>query len=149
MLLAGQDQRMTSHLLIVDDSEPIRNSLRALLGTIAGIACIREAATLGQALDSVRQDPPTFVILDMRLPDGLGMDIIEALKRLAPNALIAVHTIHAHYALRKRCLDLGADWFFDKASDTAALLKIVRQQVALTPINHSNEGTSNDQFVCN
>ena len=132
---------MTSHLLIVDDSEPIRTSLRALLGSVAGITSIREAATLDQALDSVRQDPPTFVILDMSLPDGLGMDIIEALKRLAPNALIAVHTIHAHDAFRKRSLALGADWFFDKVTDTVALLEVVRQHVAMKPLIQSNQGT--------
>jgi DNA-binding NarL/FixJ family response regulator len=144
MPLAGQDQRMPSHLLIVDDSEPVRTSLRALLGIAAGIASIREAATLGQALDSARQDPPTLVILDMSLPDGLGMDIIEALRRLAPNALIAVHTIHAHDAFRQRCLALGADWFFDKCTDTDALLQVVRQHAALNPLIHSCQGTHDE-----
>lgn len=60
-----------------------------------------------------------------------------------------MHTIHAHDAFRKRCLDLGADWFFDKASDTAALLEIVRLHVALKPTNHANEDTPHDPFVSN
>jgi DNA-binding NarL/FixJ family response regulator len=67
---------MPSHLLIVDDSEPVRTSLRALLGIAAGIASIREAATLRQALDSARQDPPTLVILDMSLPDGRAWTVL-------------------------------------------------------------------------
>jgi DNA-binding NarL/FixJ family response regulator len=132
---------MPTHLLIVDDSQQIRTSLRALLNSVAGITGIREAATLGQALESVRQAPPTLVILDMSLPDGLGMNIIELLKRLAPKALIAVHTVHAHDAIRKRCLELGADWFFDKFTDTDALLEVVRQHVAQDSLIHFNQGT--------
>ena len=133
MPLAGQDQRMTIHLLIVDDSEHIRTSLRALLGSVAGIASIREASTLSEALVSVRVDPPALVILDMRLPDGLGMDIIKPLKQLSPAVLVAVFTIHADPSYAKRCMALGADWFFDKATQTDALLKVVRQHAALKP----------------
>ncbi len=128
-------------LLIVDDSQQIRTSLRALLTTVAGITDIHEAATLGQALDSARKAPPTLVILDMSLPDGLGMNIIEPLKQLAPMALIAMHTVHAHDAFRKRCLELGANWFFDKFTDTKALLEVVRQHAAQDSLIHSNQGT--------
>jgi two-component system response regulator DevR len=135
---------MTIHLLIVDDSEQIRTSLRALLGSVAGIASIREASTLREALASVQADPTTFVILDMSLPDGLGMDVIEPLKRLAPAALIAMHTIHAHDAFRQRCLALGADWFFDKFTDTDALVQVVRQHAAPNPLIYSNQGTHDE-----
>ena len=100
-------QRMTTHLLIVDDSEQIRTSLHALLNTVEGISSIRQAATLGQALDSVRHDPPTLVILDMRLSDGMGMDFIEPIKRLAPAVLIAMLTVYSvsytHLAAGWRC----------------------------------------------
>lgn len=137
---AVHDQRMPIHLLIVDDSELIRASLHALLKSVAGISSIREAATLGQALDSVRQDPPTLVILDMRLPEGLGMDIIQPLKQLVPTVLIAMFTLHANQVYRKRCLALGADWFFDKLDATEPLLEVVRQHAAENAIKHANQG---------
>ncbi len=118
---------MPINLLIVDDSDLIRASLRALLGSVAGIAAIREATTLAEALDSVRLDPPNLVILDLNLPDGLGMDIIAQLKQISPTVWLAVLTIHADPIYRQRCLALGADWFFDKATETDALLEAVRQ----------------------
>jgi DNA-binding NarL/FixJ family response regulator len=132
---------MTIHLLIVDDSEQIRTSLRALLGSVAGIASIREASTLSEALASVQAGPPTLVILDMSLPDGLGMDIIKPLKQLAPALLIAVFTIHADPIYSERCMALGADWFFDKATETDALLEVVRQHAVPKPLIHPSEGT--------
>ncbi|HOE42224.1 MAG TPA: response regulator transcription factor [Rhodoferax sp.] len=124
---------MPIQLLIVDDSDLIRTSLRALLGSVAGIAVIREATTLAEALDSARCDPPTLVILDLNLPDGLGVDIIQQLKQCSPTLWLAVLTIHADPSYRQRCLALGADWFFDKATETDPLLEVVRQLVVQNP----------------
>ena len=132
---------MPIKLLIVDDSDLIRASLRALLGSVADIGAISEAGTLGEAQDSVWRDSPTLVILDLNLPDGLGMDIIERLKQRSPALLLAVLTIHAEPGYRQHCLRLGADWFFDKATETDALLEVVRQLVAQNPLIHPNPGT--------
>ena len=125
---------MPMTLLIVDDSDLIRASLRALLGSVTGIGSIREASTLGEAQDSVWRDPPTLVILDLNLPDGHGMDIIKLLKQRSPALWLAVLTIHADLGYRQRCLALGADWFFDKATETDALLEVVRQLVLQNPM---------------
>jgi DNA-binding NarL/FixJ family response regulator len=132
---------MPTHLLLVDDSELIRTSLRALLGNVEGIASIREAATLGEALDSARRNTPTLVIMDLHLSDGLGMRIIQPLKQLTPMPRIAVLTIHAEPVYRQRCLALGVDWFFDKACEVESLMDVVHQYVALNQLNHSNQGT--------
>ena len=135
---------MSINLLIVDDSDLIRASLRRLLGSVAGILTISEATTLGEALESVRRNPPTLVILDLNLPDGLGMDIIAQLKQISPTVWLAVLTIHADPIYRQRCLALGADWFFDKASETDALLEVVRQLAAQNLTIHPNQGTPHE-----
>ena len=130
---------MPAHLLLVDDSELIRTSLRALLGSVEGIASVREAATLQQALDSAQCNPPTLVILDLHLPDGLGMRIVHQLKQFTPMPRIAVLTIHAEPVYRQRCLALGVDWFFDKANEVESLLEVVPLHVRLsasTPSAH-------------
>ena len=135
---------MPIKLLIVDDSDLIRTSLRALLGSVAGIAVIREATTLAEALDSVRRDHPTLVILDLNLPDGLGMDIIQQLKQRTPTLWLAVLTIQADRSYRQRCLALGADWYFDKATETDLLLNVVRRLTAKNPITKLNQGTPHE-----
>jgi len=131
-------------LLIVDDSDLIRASLRRLLGSVVGIATIGEASTLGEALESVRINPPSLVILDLNLPDGLGMDIISQLKQMSPTLWLAVLTIHADPGYRQRCLALGADWFFDKATEIDPLLEVVRQLAAQNPIIKPNQGMSDE-----
>lgn len=131
---------MTLRLLMVDDSEVIRTSLRALLGSVAGIETICEAKTLSEALASVRADPPALVILDMNLPDGLGMDIIKPLKQISPVVLIAVFTIDVNPVCRQVCLALGADWYFEKSTETDALVEVVRQLSVLKPFFQSEQG---------
>lgn len=135
---------MSFKLLIVDDSDLIRASLRRLLGSVAGIETITEASTLGEALDSVRINPPNLVILDLNLPDGLGLDIIKPLKQHSPALWLAVLTIHADPVYRQHCLALGADWFFDKATETDALLEMVRQLAAQNPMINPNQGTPHE-----
>jgi DNA-binding NarL/FixJ family response regulator len=132
---------MTIELLIVDDSKLIRTSLRALLGRVGGIATIREAATLSEALASARHDPPNLVILDLALHDGLGSLIIKPLKRLSPRLRIAMLTLLVGPAYRERCLQLGADWFFDKACEIDDLLEVVRQLSSLNPLIQPNQDT--------
>ena len=118
-------------LLIVDDSEPIRASLRGLLRCIAGISRIDEATTLAEAVQSVLRDASDLMILDLHLPDGLATQVISRLKQLAPNMGIAVLTLHAEQGYRQKCLALGADWFFDKTRECEDLLAVVRQYAEL------------------
>ena len=119
------------NLLIVEDSALISCLLRDLLTGLPGVGRIEQTGTLAQAMQSAHKTVPTLVILDLQLPDGNGMQIIDSLKLLSADLRIAVLTLHADNAYRHKCLSLGADWFFDKATDIDTLLGLVRQQAAL------------------
>ncbi len=71
----------------------------------------------------------------------LAYIVIATLAGGPPAVLIAVLTIHTEAAFRKLCKVLGADCFFDKATEIDALLEAVRQHVALNaPIHSDGEG---------
>ncbi len=134
-----QHEHMEFNLLIVDDSAQVRASLIGLLERIAGVGAIDQAASLAQALVRIQLQPPALVVLDLRLPDGLGCDLIPSLKRHEPRIRIAMLTFHADPSYRKKCLALGADWFFDKATQCDDLFEVVQQQAKLnasTPSDH-------------
>jgi DNA-binding NarL/FixJ family response regulator len=130
---------MNFTLLVVDDSDAIRTRLCSLLQSIPGITAIEQASTLGEVLACVRRSPPTMVVLDLHLPDGLGMDVIGSLKHIAPKLLVAVLTLYGQRSYREKCLALGADWFFDKASEFDTLLDVVRQQIAQQTISQTKQ----------
>lgn len=123
---------MALKLLLVDDSELIRLSLRALLAPIAGIESLDTAETLAQARESVSRLAPSLLILDIHLPDGHALQIIPALKQLAPRMRMAIFTNDVNEFNRRKCLQAGADWFFDKSIEFGELLAVVQQQAGLS-----------------
>jgi two-component system OmpR family response regulator len=123
---------MAFRLLLVDDSKLIRISLQALLEPIAGIEAIHSADTLRQTLESVSRLAPSLLILDSHLPDGHAIPIIPVLKQLKPRMRIAIFTNDVNEFNRRKCLQAGADWFFDKSIELGELLAVVQQQAALS-----------------
>jgi DNA-binding NarL/FixJ family response regulator len=115
-------------LLIVEDSEYIRASLIGLMECIPGVDSISTAENLHDAMQSVRESLPTMVVLDLQLPDGLGIELIEPMRHLAPDVHIAVLTNHANEFNRLHCIAVCADWFFDKSTEFEGLLEVVRAQ---------------------
>lgn len=122
---------MSFNLLIVDDSALVRASLISLLERIAGVDAIDQAASLALALVCIQRQLPALAILDLRLPDGLGFDLIHVLKRREPRVLVAMLTFHSDDRYREKCLAMGADWFFDKATQCDDLFEVVRVQAQL------------------
>ena len=98
-----QHRPMAFNILIVDDS-----SLIGLLERIAGVDAIDQAASLAQAVLRIQLQPPALVVLDLRLPDGLGCDLIPILKRHEPGIRIALLTFHADDSYRKRSIPVRA-----------------------------------------
>lgn len=117
-------------LLIVDDSELIRSRLVDWFQNVLGMTDIGTAGTLEQTLARVREGQPVLTILDLHLPDGNARQSIAELKQLAPAMCIAILTNDASEYNRARCLQAGADWFFDKSTEFEKVLELVRTQTA-------------------
>jgi len=122
---------MTLKLIIVDDSELIRTRLIGLLEGIKGAISIDTADTLVHAWESVRRVVPTLITLDLHLSDGNAIQIINPLKQLAPAMQIAVLTNDSSEFNRNKCMQAGADWFFDKSTEFEAVLEVVQGLAAL------------------
>jgi DNA-binding NarL/FixJ family response regulator len=110
-------------ILIVDDSAAVRARLIARLAE-AGLTVAGEAGTASAALAVARATEPDAVILDLHLPDRSGLEILPELKALVPLATVAVLTNHPDPEYRRRCLELGADHFFDKSAEVEALMDV-------------------------
>ncbi|OIQ73622.1 transcriptional regulatory protein DevR (DosR) [mine drainage metagenome] len=119
-------------LLIVDDSELIRNSLQSLLHDITGLESIATAATLSQAIERVRSSWPAMLVLDLHLADGNAISRIGLMKKLVPTLQIAVLTNDASEFNRIRCMQAGANWFFDKSIEFEDLIDVIRQSGLFT-----------------
>ncbi len=86
---AHDDPAMPVSVLIVDDSDAFREVAREVLAH-RGYAVVGEAATAAEALELARRLRPRAVLLDVRLPDGNGFDIAEALTSDEPAPAIVL-----------------------------------------------------------
>lgn len=104
-------------ILIVDDNIDVRARLVELLRQVTGVGTIGEADSLAAARRALAIRIPDLLILDLQLPDGSGIDF---LREFRGDGLPSLSIVLTHYSLsvyRRACLDLGASYFLDKATE--------------------------------
>lgn len=120
-------------VFVVEDSEVVRTRLVALLRELRGVRVAGEAASVADAVARLPADRPDAVLVDLRLPDGDGFDVIRAAKALTPTPAVVVLTSYAYQELRARGLAAGADWFLDKATEFPRIPAILRDVARTAP----------------
>jgi len=113
-------------VLIADDSEVFVQRLRQALGEISGVEIVGRARTGAEALRALHGLRPEVMILDIRMPDGTGIDVLKRMKKEEPGPITIVLTNFALPQYRRRCLQLGARFFFDKSADFAEVREVLR-----------------------
>ncbi len=116
-------------VLIVDDSEILRDRLIAMLSEIVEPENISQAKDVPDAINSFRKLNPDVVILDIRMPGGSGIDVLKEIKgnRRPPVAIILTNYPYAQY--REKCIEAGADFFFDKSTEFDKVTEVFRQLI--------------------
>ncbi len=109
-------------LLLVDDDRPFLRTLARVMEK-KGFAEVRTAETVAAALEEVQTNPPDYAVVDMRLEDGNGLDVIEALARARPEARGIVLTGYGNIATAVTAIKLGAIDYLAKPADADAIFK--------------------------
>lgn len=115
-------------LLIVDDSELLRERIRLSVSAISPETEIREAATLEEGRRGCREFLPQVAVLDIQLPDGNGYDLLRQIKVEKKCSCVVILSNHPFY--RKKCLAAGADFFFDKSDEFERFVETVGKVIA-------------------
>ena len=79
-------------LLIVDDHEVVRQGLVALLGRREGFEVVAEAGTVAEAVEQARKFQPDVVVMDVRLPDGSGIEACRDIRAELPKTRVVMLT---------------------------------------------------------
>ena len=79
-------------LLVVDDHEVVRQGLVALLDRRAGFEVVAEAGTVAESVEAARRHKPDIVIMDVRLPDGSGIEACREIRSELPATRIVMLT---------------------------------------------------------
>lgn len=114
-------------VFLVEDSAGLRQRLVAELEEVPGVRVVGWADREDDATAAITRLHPRFVVLDLRLAQGSGLSVLEAIKRLDPPPTVAVLTNYPEPQYRARCAELGADYFFYKAAGLDSLLDACRR----------------------
>jgi len=107
-------------LLIVDDSSAVYGRLLEMLGGVEHLTALAIARSLHEAVEKGRQLCPDAVVLDVRLPDGCGLDALAQIKRDSPGTCVYIFSNQVEF--QEKAIRAGADGFFDKALEFEALV---------------------------
>jgi DNA-binding NarL/FixJ family response regulator len=98
-----------------------------MLSTLDGVTVVGQAADVSSAQSGIQSTRPDVAIVDIQMPGGSGIDVLRTVKRgQVGGPSFIMYTAYGNAQYRKACADAGADFFFDKATDTRALADAVR-----------------------
>ncbi len=119
----NQGEGLDQSLLVVDDDKVLRERLARALSSRGFIA--RTAGSVAEALAAIETTPPAFAVIDLRLGDGSGLDVMRALKAKRPDARGVILTGYGAIATAVTAVKLGAFDYLAKpanADDVVAAL---------------------------
>jgi len=115
-------------LLIVDDHEVVRQGLSALLDRRDGFQVVAEAGTVAEAIDQAKRHEPDIVIMDVRLPDGSGIEACREIRAELPNTRVVMLTSYPDEEAVLSAIVAGASGYLLKqirARDLASAIEAV------------------------
>ena len=114
-------------VLSVDDHPLLREGIAALVNSQSDMALVAQAANGAEALQTFKQHQPDVTLLDLRLPDMSGIDILIAIRSEFPEARVIMLTTFEGDVEIHRALQAGARGYLLKNMPPADLLDVIRQ----------------------
>ena len=120
-------------LLVVDDHEVVRQGLVALLARRDRFQVVAEAGTVEEALDATRRYQPDLVVMDVRLPDGSGIEACREIRAEYPTTRVVMLTSYPDEEAVLSAIIAGASGY---------LLKQIRARVLVAALEAVGRGES-------
>lgn len=125
-----QGEERAARVLVVDDHPVFRRGLVTLLDGEPWVAYVTEVATAGEAVRTAVADQIDLIAMDIRLPDGDGIEATYRIKKARPGAVVLLLTMVDDEKLMARGLSSGASGYVLKESDPDVVLDALRSVLA-------------------
>jgi len=122
-------------VLIIDDSNVVRDRIAEMLSSITGVEIVGEAANSIEAVYLVNKLKPDAVTLDIRIPGESGIEVLKKIKRSQPSTIVMMLTNFPHEQYKKKCYQLGGDYFFSKSDEFEKVEEVFNNLASITKFN--------------
>jgi len=117
---------MPLRVVLVDDHEVVRDGIKSLLAETPGVSVVGEAGTVKDAIARVEWARPDVVIMDIRLPDGSGIEATREIRARLPNTQVLMLTTYADDEALFASIMAGAAGYVLKQIKGADLVRAVQ-----------------------
>ena len=114
-------------VLSVDDHPLLRQGIGALVSAQPDMVMVGQAATGEEGLREFREHRPDVTLLDLRLPDISGVEVLRAIRAEAPEARVVILTTFEGDVEIQRALEAGARGYLLKTMPPGELVEAIRQ----------------------
>ncbi len=123
----NQPSQSTVRVLLVDDSELVRRGIKAVLAAHGGpaIEVVGEAGSSASAVAECARLKPDLVLLDIRLPDGTGLDACRTITQTQPKVKVVILTSFQSDSFVYDAITAGAQGYLMKEIDPAGLVQAI------------------------
>ncbi len=116
-------------VFIVDDSALVRERIIAMISEHPGVEIIGQAKNAQEGISSILKLKPDVVILDIRMPGGNGIEVLKNIKKNKSAPTIIILTNYPYPQYRKKCMEAGADYFFDKSTEFNKIIEVIKKLI--------------------
>ena len=113
----------------MDDSALVRERIITMISEHPGIEIIGQAENALEGIDSIRKQKPDVVILDIRMPGGNGIEVLKNIKKNSSGPTIIILTNYPYPQYQKKCMEAGADYFFDKSTEFNKIIEVIKKLI--------------------
>jgi two-component system response regulator DevR len=113
-------------VMLVDDHEVVRKGLRSVIESAADLEVVAEAASVAEAVKQAQQSQPDVVVMDVRLPDGSGIEAARDIRARRPSTRVLMLTSYADEMAVFASIMAGAAGYLLKDVNSAELLAGIR-----------------------
>lgn len=125
-----QPRRSRIRVMVIDDHPLIRHGLVDLITRQDDMEVVAEADGLNAAFRLFEECNPEFVIVDITLKDGNGLEFVKDIKARQPHVLMLVSSMQDETLYAERCLRAGARGYINKDEATTKVIDAIRQIVS-------------------
>ena len=119
-------------IVIADDSSLMRDRIKILLSSLNHNSEVFEAEDGVEALQLIEEKEPDLAIIDIRMPDMNGIEVLKKVREMKIKTKICMLTNYPYPQYRKRCLEAGVDFFFSKIEDFEKINTVITDMLRET-----------------
>jgi DNA-binding NarL/FixJ family response regulator len=128
----NENSRTPIRIVLVDDSELVRRGIKTVLSTQSDppMQVVGEAGSVAEAIAECEKQKPNVVLLDIRLPDGSGLEACRQILQRLPDTRVIVLTSYSNDNFVYEAVTCGAQGYLMKEIDPSGLVQAVNDVAA-------------------